>query len=115
MPNPESHGRVEKLLWEMDRNGVDHAVLVCANLDHNPRNNEYGAESAKRYPRPHHLLRRRRLLLVAHLPHTGAAARLAETADRLELKGFTHYLTDDYDWLESDEGLAFFGTPPNAA
>ena len=110
VPNPESHGRVEKLLWEMDRNGVDHAVLVCANLDHNPRNNEYGAESAKRYPD--------RITCFADVDcswsptyHTpGAAARLAETADRLELKGFTHYLTDDYDWLESDEGLAFFGT-----
>ena len=43
-----------------------------------------------------------------HAP--GAAARLAETAERLELKGFTHYLEDDYDWLESEEGLAFFGT-----
>lgn len=110
VPNPESHGRVEKLLWEMDRNGVDHAVLVCANLDHNPRNNEYGAESAKRYPD--------RITCFADVDcswsptyHTpGAAARLAETADRLELKGFTHYLADDYDWLESEEGLAFFGT-----
>ena len=110
VPNPESHGRVEKLLWEMDRNGVDRAVLVCANLDHNPRNNEYGAESARRYPD--------RITCFAdvdcswsttyHAP--GAAARLAETADRLELKGFTHYLEDDYDWLESEEGLAFFGT-----
>lgn len=110
VPNPESHGRVEKLLWEMDRNGVDHAVLVCANLDHNPRNNEYGAESAKRYPD--------RITCFADVDcswsptyHTpGAAARLAETAERLELKGFTHYLADDYDWLESEEGLAFFGT-----
>ncbi len=110
VPNPESHGRVEKLLWEMDRNGVDRAVLVCANLDHNPRNNEYGAESARRYPD--------RITCFAdvdcswsttyHAP--GAAARLAETAERLELKGFTHYLEDDYDWLESEEGLAFFGT-----
>ena len=89
VPNPESHGRVEKLLWEMDRNGVDRAVLVCANLDHNPRNNEYGAESARRYPD--------RITCFAdvdcswsptyHAP--GAAARLAETAERLELKGFT--------------------------
>lgn len=110
VPNPESHGRVEKLLWEMDRNGVDRAVLVCANLDHNPRNNEYGAESARRYPD--------RITSFAdvdcswsttyHAP--GAAARLAETAERLELKGFTHYLEDDYDWFESEEGLAFFST-----
>ena len=86
------------------------AVLVCANLDHNPRNNEYGAESARRY--------QDRITCFAdvdcswsptyHAP--GAAARLAETAERLELKGFTHYLEDDYDWLESEEGLAFFST-----
>ena len=109
VPNPESHGRVEKLLWEMDQNGVDQAVLVCANLDHNPHNNEYGAESAQRFPD--------RIINFADVDcswsqtyHTpGAAGRLADAAQKYRLKGFTHYLTDDYDWMESDEGLAFFG------
>jgi predicted TIM-barrel fold metal-dependent hydrolase len=110
VPNPDSHGRVEKLLWEMDHNGVDKAVLVCANIERNPDNNAYGAESARRYPE--------RIVAFADVDcswspayHTpGAADRLAGAAEKYSLKGFTHYFKDDYDWLESDEGLAFFGT-----
>ena len=36
VPDPESRGRVEQLLHEMDVNGVDQAVIVCAQIDHNP-------------------------------------------------------------------------------
>ena len=43
VPDFESRGRVEQLLWEMDRNGVNKAVLVCARIDHNPENNDYAA------------------------------------------------------------------------
>ncbi len=108
VPDPESRGRVEQLLWEMDRCGVERAVLVCARIDHNPGNNDYIAECVRRYPD--------RIIQFAdvdcswtHTYHTpGAAARLAEAADRYELKGFTHYLKDDFDWFESEEGLAFF-------
>ena len=44
VPDPESRGRVEQLLWEMDRNGVDQAIVVCARIDHNPDDNDYIAE-----------------------------------------------------------------------
>ena len=43
VPDHESRGRVEQLLWEMDRSGVDVSVLVCARIEHNPRNNDYVA------------------------------------------------------------------------
>jgi predicted TIM-barrel fold metal-dependent hydrolase len=108
VPDFESRGRVEQLLWEMDRCGVEKAVLVCARIDHNPGNNEYVAECVKRYPD--------RLIQFADVDcswtdtyHTpGAAARLAEAAERYGLKGYTHYLKSDHDWFESEEGLAFF-------
>ena len=108
VPNPESHGRVEKLLWEMDQNGGDKAVMVCARIDHNPNNNDYGAECAEKYPD--------RIVQFADVDcswtdtyHTpGAALRLAEAADKYQLKGYTHYLKDDFEWFESDEGLKFF-------
>jgi L-fuconolactonase len=110
VPDPESRGRVEQLLWEMDRHGVDQAVLVCARIDHNPANNDYVAECVRQYPD--------RLIQFAdvdcswtdtyHLP--GAAERLAEAAQTYGLKGFTHYLKDDYDWFTSADGLAFFET-----
>ncbi len=108
VPDHESRGRVEQLLWEMDRNGIDKAVLVCARVDHNPDNNEYGAECAQSYPQ--------RVIQFAdvdcswtdtyHAP--GAADRLAEAANRYQLRGYTHYLKSDFEWLESAEGHAFF-------
>jgi L-fuconolactonase len=110
VPDHESRGRVEQLLWEMDRSGVDMAVLVCARIEHNPRNNDYVAECVAKYPD--------RLVQFAdvdcswtetyHAP--GAAARLAAAAARYGLKGYTHYLRSDHDWFESEEGLAFFRT-----
>src|SRR5262249_43127203 len=110
VPDPESRGRVEQLLWEMDRCGVDMAVLVCARIEHNPRNNDYVAGCVAQYPD--------RLVQFAdvdcswtetyHAP--GAAARLAAAAAQYGLKGYTHYLKRDTDWFESEEGLAFFRT-----
>ena len=50
VPDHNSRGRVEQLLWEMDRNGVDKAVLVCARIEHNPHNNDYVAEQIRAYP-----------------------------------------------------------------
>ena len=38
VPDHGSRGRPEQLLWEMDRNGVDQSVLVCARIDYNPGN-----------------------------------------------------------------------------
>jgi len=108
VPDFESRGRVEQLLWEMDRCEVDRAVLVCARIEHNEDDNEYGAECVRQYPD--------RLVQFAdvdcswsatyHVP--GAAARLAEAAERFQLKGYTHYLKGDLEWFESEEGLAFF-------
>ena len=36
VPDYASRGRVEQLLFEMDRRGVDKAVLVSARIEHNP-------------------------------------------------------------------------------
>lgn len=108
VPDPESRGRVEQLLWEMDRCGVDQAVLVCARIEHNPENNDYVAARVREHPD--------RLIQFADVDcswtetyHTaGAAGRLRAAAERYHLKGFTHYLKDDVEWFGSDEGKAFF-------
>jgi L-fuconolactonase len=112
VPDPDSRGRVEQLLWEMDRHGVERAAVVCARIDHNPDDNEYVAECVQRYSD--------RLYQIAdvdcswtatyHMP--GAAQRLAEAVEKYGLKGFTHYVKSDDDgsWFLSDDGLAFFET-----
>jgi len=108
VPDHEQRGKVENLLWEMDRVGVDQAVLVCARIDHNPGNNDYVADIVKKYPD--------RLIQFADVDcswsdqyHTpGAADRLRQAAERYDLKGFTHYVKSDTDWFASEEGFAFF-------
>jgi L-fuconolactonase len=110
VPDPESRGRVEQLLFEMDAAGVERALVVCARIDHNPDNNDYVADCVRRFPD--------RLAMLADVDcfwtetyHTpGAPARLAEAATRYPLAGFTHYVKadDDGTWFLSDEGLAFF-------
>jgi len=72
----------------MDRNEVARAVVICAQIDFNPENNLYGAESAIRYPD--------RLVafpdvdsswsLQYHTP--GAATRLGAITDRWAVPGF---------------------------
>lgn len=110
VPDAESRGRAEQLVHEMNLNEVARALVVCAQIDHNPANNEYVADACRRFPE--------RLLQVAdvdslwsntyHQP--GAADRLIDIAERWPIVGFTHYLKfeDDGNWLFSYEGLAFF-------
>ena len=66
VPDFESRGQVEQLLFEMDRCGVDKSVLVCARIEHNPDNNDYGAECVRAYPDPADAVCRRRLQLDGH-------------------------------------------------
>lgn len=109
VPDPASRGTVEQLIWEMDQNGVDKAVVICARIDHNPDNNDYVAYAARRFPD--------RLYQFAdvdcrwwetyHQP--GAADRLSAAVRTYGLRGFTHYFdpSDDGSWYLSDEGTAF--------
>ncbi|MBD3182786.1 amidohydrolase family protein [Candidatus Poribacteria bacterium] len=108
VPDFESRGRVEQLLWEMDRNDVDKAVLVCARIDHNPENNHYISDCVEKYPQ--HLIQFADVdcSWTSTYHKAGASERLNQTAKKYNLKGYTHYLKDDYQWFESIEGLKFF-------
>ena len=112
VPDPDSRGRIEQLIFAMDQSGVDRAMIVCARIDHNPDNNEYIADQVRRFPD--------RLTMVADVDcfwwptHNtpGAAARLADTADRLPIVGFTYYLdgAEDGAWMVTPDGMDFFRT-----
>jgi len=109
VPDATSRGCVEQLLWEMDRAGVDRAVLVSARIDHNPDNNDYVADAVRAHPDrlDQFVDVDCRWMPEYHTP--GAADRLARAADRYRPAGITHYLKPENDgWLTSDEGMAFF-------
>ena len=109
VPDSDSRGTIEQLLHEMNLHGVDRALLICARIELNGDNNEYGYKCAQRYPD--------RIIQFADLDcswaktyHTnGAADRLIAATEKYGLKGYTHYLRGDDDhWFFSAEGRRFF-------
>ena len=112
VPDPETRGVASQLINEMDLNGVDQAVVVCAQIAKNPANNAYVAGQVARYPD--------RLCQLVDLDsewsttyHTsGAAQRLRQMASQWPICGFTHYLRkeDDAGWLTSEDGLELLRT-----
>ncbi len=110
VPDPESRGRVEQLLNEMDLNGVDKAVIICAQIDHNPENNLYISDVAAQHADRLYQFPDVDCSWSTTYHQPGAADRLRALVERWPIKGFTHYLKHDDDaaWLYSDEGIAFF-------
>ena len=110
VPDGESRGRIEQLLYEMAVNAVDQALIVCAEIDQNPENNHYIAEAVRAHPTQLHQVADVDSLWKPTYHQSGAAGRLQASVDQWPLKGFTHYLKfeDDGAWLYSDEGHAFF-------
>ncbi len=116
VPDPESRGRIEQLINQMDINGVQQATIVSAQIEHNPNNNDYIADAVRRYPS--------RLYQYADVDcswsdtyqTSGAAGRMEAAIKRWPMKGFTHYLRseDDGSWLTSQEGLDFFRVAADA-
>jgi L-fuconolactonase len=115
VPDPQHRGTIERLLFEMDKEGVDRSVLICARIDHNPDNNQYVFEASRRWPD--------RIIQFPDIDsgwspeyHTpGATDRLRAAIDRWGISGFTHYVNEANDgWLTSDEGMAFFALAAEA-
>lgn len=117
VPDPDTRGSVDALLYEMDAHGVDHSIVVCARIGGgrggdgyaNDDNNEYVVDAVAAHPdrltawidvdcawRPDH-----------HAP--GAAQRLRDALEQTGASGFTHYVNAENDgWMRSDEGAEFF-------
>lgn len=108
VPDP-GQGRADTLLWHMDRNGVERAVVICAAIRGNPDNAaEMAAAAARsdgrlipfvdvdcRWHKTHH--------------EPGALERLRAAIARFRPRGITHYMHEDGDpsWLLSAEGVEF--------
>jgi L-fuconolactonase len=109
VPDENSRGSIDQLLYEMDLNSVEQALVVCAAIENNPDNLDYVARARDRHPN--------RIRLVADLDCTwsatyhvpGSAERLQALDDRYALTGFAHYTADENDgWLLSDEAERLF-------
>lgn len=110
VPDERERGRIEQLLHEMDLHGVDRAVVVCAQIEHNPDNNEYIAQQTQRFGERLYQFADIDCSWSATYHQPGAADRLAQAAERWPIRGFTHYLhhEDDGAWLYSAAGREFF-------
>ena len=110
VPDDEYRGKIEQLIHEMDLNGVDQAVLVCAQIDYNPENNAYIAQQITRFPTRLYQLVDLDSEWSSTYHQSRADQRLQKMADQWSIKGFTHYLAPDDDgaWLYTDEGQKLF-------
>lgn len=107
VPDDATRGSYPNLLHEMDRAGVDLAVIVNARIERSDDNDAYGAEAVAAHPT--------RFRNVVDLDsrwspehHTpGAADRLAALVAAHRPAGVSHYLGyEDDGWLRSDEAKA---------
>lgn len=110
LPDPETRGRVEQLLYEMQVNNVDQALIVCAQLDHNADNNAYIASQVQRFAGKLHQAADLDCEWSPTYHTPGAADRLRRMAEQWPLVAFTHYLraNEDGAWLNSQEGHKVF-------
>ncbi len=110
VPDPDSRARVEQLLWHMDQNGVDHAVVIAAAIGDNPRNASDAFAAAAAHPGKLTVFPDLECRWSADYQTPGAAARLQAAWDRWGMKGITTYLGEEEDgsWLLDPEGEAFF-------
>lgn len=117
VPDPNTRGSIEALLYEMDTHGVDHATVVCARIGGgagapgfaNPDNNDYVTEAARRHPDQITAWIDVDCVWTASYHRPGAADRLRAELNRTGSRGFTHYFARENDgWLRTDEAAAFF-------
>ena len=110
VPDDTHRGKLEQLLNEMDLNGVDQAMIVCAQIDRNPRNNAYVAGQIGRYPNRFHQIVDLDSEWSSTYHQPGSASRLQAMMDAWPIKGFTHYIAqrDNGEWLYSEEGQQVF-------
>lgn len=109
VPDPGRAG-AEHLLYEMDANGVERAVLICAAIGDNSHNADYAFAAAARHQDRFTVFPDLECRWAPNYQSPGAARRLAAALDRWEFVGFTLYLdeAEDGSWLNGEDGSAFF-------
>lgn len=111
VPDAVTRGSFEQLLFEMDRNGVDRALIVCAEIDGNPDNNQYVHDKAAEHRDRFDFVIDLDSLWKDSYHQPGAAERLQAGLSKWQPAGFTHYINDPADdarWLNSAAGMELF-------
>lgn len=109
VPDPESRGTVEQLLFAMDESGVDQAVVICARIGGNDDNVEYVQAAAARFPGRLHCFPDFDCEWSPTYHRPGAADRLRQLLDLGPISGVTHYQRPENDgWLRSREARELF-------
>jgi L-fuconolactonase len=109
VPDEDTRGTMDQLLYEMDANGVQEAAVVCARIDNNADNVDYVAFARDRHPTRLHVIADLDCHWSEHYHRPGSAERLRALDDAYHLAGFTHYVRGDNDgWLASEEAEAVF-------
>lgn len=117
VPDPDTRGSIETLLYEMDTHGIDQATVVCARIGGgsggngfaNPDNNDYVSAAARHYPDRFIAWVDVDCVWTSSYHQPGAAERLQAELDRSGSRGFTHYFGRLNDgWLRGAEAEMFF-------
>ena len=109
VPDEDSRGTIDQLIYEMDANGVSQALVVCAAIENNPDNVDYVSFARERHPGRLHVVADLDCVWSTTYHVAGSADRLRSLTARYSLAGFAHYLADANDgWLLSDEADAVF-------
>ncbi|MET3926962.1 amidohydrolase family protein [Devosia sp. 2618] len=109
VPDAETRGCAEQLLFEMDQHAVEKAVVICARIGGNPDNVDYAFDAATRHPRRLIVFPDLECRWASDFRKPGAVQRLEQALGRWDFVGFTHYLdpSEDGSWLTGPEGLPF--------
>ena len=110
VPDRQTRGRAEQLIFEMDEAGVESAVMICAAIGDNPHNVDYAIESALKHDRRFVVFPDLECRWDPAYRTPGAAARLERALSRWDFAGFTMYFdeAEDGSWMDGEDGRAFF-------
>ena len=111
VPDSATRGSFELLRFEMDANGVDRALIVCAEIEGNPDNNQYVHDKVAENRDRFDFVIDVDSLWKDSYHQPGAADRLQAGLASWKPAGFTHYINDPADdaaWLNSADGIEMF-------
>lgn len=109
VPDPSTRGSIEQLLFDLDRYGIDRAVVLAACVDHNPDNDAYVLEGVARHPDRLIAFPDVDSVWSATYHQPGAAVRLRARCASAPVAGIGHFLDETNDgWLRTAEADAWF-------